>query len=93
MESETTITKPTAGKPRLPSTRCGCCYRRNVDILEEKDELLVLADVPGTRSDSIDVRFEDGMLEIAPRWNRDVTTDRDTWCRNTALATTFAPFR
>ena len=65
MESETTITKPTAGETAVAErTRCGCCYRPNVDILEEKDELLVLADVPGTRSDSIDVRFEDGMLEI-----------------------------
>jgi len=52
-------------------TRSGCCYRPNVDILEQDDELLVLADVPGAASDSIDVKFEDGMLEIhaavAPR--------------------------
>ena len=43
----------------------------NVDILEQGDELLVLADVPGAKSDSIDVHFEDGTLEIraevAPR--------------------------
>ena len=72
MENETTITKPTAEQAAVAErTRCGCCYRPNVDILEEKDELLVVADVPGARSDSIDVRFEDGMLEIraavAPR--------------------------
>jgi len=43
----------------------------SVDIVEGADELLVLADMPGARGDSIDVKFEDGMLEIyaalAPR--------------------------
>ncbi len=52
-------------------TRCGCCYRPNVDIVEQKDELLVVADVPGAKSDTIDVKFEDGTLRIhaavAPR--------------------------
>jgi HSP20 family molecular chaperone IbpA len=66
MENENTITKPTAAEAAIAErTRCGCCYRPNVDILEEKDELLVLADVPGARNDSIDVKFEDGMLEIS----------------------------
>ena len=52
-------------------TRTGCCYRPDVDILEQGDDLLVLADMPGADSDTIDVKFEDGMLEIhaavAPR--------------------------
>jgi HSP20 family protein len=72
MENENTVTKTTTEQSTVAErTRCGCCYRPNVDILEEKDELLVLADVPGARSDSIDVKFEDGTLEIhaavAPR--------------------------
>jgi HSP20 family protein len=45
-------------------TRSGCCYRPNVDIVERDDELLVLADMPGAKSDAIDVKFEDGTLEI-----------------------------
>lgn len=45
-------------------TRPGRCYRPNVDILERADELLVLADVPGASRDSINVKFEDGTLEI-----------------------------
>lgn len=45
-------------------TRSGRAYRPNVDILEQTDELLVLADVPGAKGDEIDVKFEDGTLSI-----------------------------
>jgi HSP20 family protein len=45
-------------------TRCGCHYRPNVDIIEQADELLVLADVPGARGEQIDVDFEEGNLSI-----------------------------
>ncbi len=65
MDNESTVAKTTAEQPAVAErTRSGCCYRPNVDILEHGDELLVVADVPGASSDSIDVRFEDGMLEI-----------------------------
>ncbi len=72
MDSENPVVKTTAEQPAVAErTRCGCCYRPNVDILEQGDELLVVADVPGASSDTIDVKFEDGMLEIqaavAPR--------------------------
>jgi HSP20 family protein len=72
MDNEHTVTKPAAEQPAaVERTRSACCYRPNVDILEQNDELLVLADVPGAKSDSIDIKFEDGMLEIqaavAPR--------------------------
>lgn len=45
-------------------TRSGCYYRPNVDILEQADELIVLADVPGATGDAIDIQFEDGNLTI-----------------------------
>jgi HSP20 family protein len=65
MNHEDTITKPTAQETASAErTRSGCCYRPDVDILEEKDELLVLANMPGAKSDTIHVNFEDGMLEI-----------------------------
>jgi HSP20 family protein len=64
MNSET-LNKPTAEQAATAErTRCGSCYRPNVDILERGDELLVLADMPGAKSDTIDVKFEDGTLEI-----------------------------
>jgi HSP20 family protein len=77
MNNENTV-KPAAEQPALAErTRSGCCYRPNVDIVEQNDELLVMADVPGASSDSIDIRFEDGTLEIeaavAPRPGDDDT--------------------
>ncbi len=45
-------------------TRSGRYYRPAVDILETADELTVVADVPGAKPESIDVRFEDGALSI-----------------------------
>ena len=66
MDTEKTITKPAAENTATAErTRCGQCYRPNVDILEKGEELLVMADMPGAQGDSIDVKFEDGMLEIS----------------------------
>jgi HSP20 family protein len=56
-------------------TRTGNVYRPLVDILEDKDELILVADLPGTRSDSIDINFDDGTLtiqgQVEPRYNPD----------------------
>jgi HSP20 family protein len=65
MNNENTVSKPAAEQPAVAErTRSGCCFRPNVDIVEQNDELLVMADVPGAKSDTIDIRFEDGTLEI-----------------------------
>jgi HSP20 family protein len=45
-------------------TRCGPCYRPNVDILEKDDELIVRADVPGAVAGKVDVDFADGILSV-----------------------------
>ncbi len=51
MDHETTLTKTAAEQvDSAERTRTGRCYRPNVDILEQADELLVLADVPGARA-------------------------------------------
>ena len=39
-------------------------YRPPVDILENDQELLLLADVPGATSEGVEVEFEKGMLTI-----------------------------
>jgi HSP20 family protein len=39
-------------------------YRPNVDIVELPHELVLFADTPGARSDSIDVQFENGELTV-----------------------------
>jgi len=65
MADETVLAKPAAEQAAdIEHTRNGRCYRPNVDILEQADELIVLADVPGARGDTIDVKFEEGTLTI-----------------------------
>jgi HSP20 family protein len=65
MLDENAVTKTAADEAAgVEHTRSGSFYRPHVDILEEQEELLVLADVPGARADKIDVKFEDGTLTI-----------------------------
>lgn len=42
-------------------------YSPNVDILENSEELTLLADVPGVAPDSIDIQYEQGELTIRGR--------------------------
>lgn len=60
-----------AGETAVERLRDGTIYRPNVDILEEKDELRLLADMPGVTGDSIAIDFEEGVLtiqgKVAPR--------------------------
>ena len=46
-------------------------FSPNVDILENADELTLVADVPGVAPDSIDIQYEQGELtlrgKVAPR--------------------------
>lgn len=68
MADETTLTEsgPEEVSPR-EHTRSGQYYRPDVDILERDDELIVLADMPGTGPEHIDIDFEDGTLTIHGR--------------------------
>jgi HSP20 family protein len=43
-------------------TRGGVAFTPRVDIVETADELLLYADLPGVRSEDLDVRFENGEL-------------------------------
>lgn len=53
-------------------TRTGQWFRPAVDIVEQENELLIVADMPGATSESIDIDFEDGVLtiegKVAPRY-------------------------
>jgi HSP20 family protein len=64
MATENIATKPVGETTNGEHTRSGRFYRPNVDILERPDELLVLADLPGAKSDQIDVNFEKGSLTL-----------------------------
>jgi len=61
MSTEATLEKQA---DRTERTRAGRYFRPNVDILENADELVVLADMPGVKADAIDINFEDGELTI-----------------------------
>jgi HSP20 family protein len=56
---------------RAEPTRTGQVYLPNVDILENREELLLIADVPGATSENINIQYESGELairaKIAPR--------------------------
>ena len=41
-----------------------------VDIYESSDELLVLADVPGVRSENMDIRLKNNVLPFEARWTQ-----------------------
>ena len=45
-------------------TRSTQAFVPNVDIIEKDDELTLLADVPGVRSDDIELDFENGTLTV-----------------------------
>jgi len=55
----------------------GCALSPRVDVLETENEFLVLADMPGTRPEDVDIRFERGELSVHGR----------RACRNEEFAT------
>lgn len=63
--SETTMkTENPKAADETERTRSGQTYRPNVDIVEHRDELVLVADMPGVKSAELDIRFEDGELSI-----------------------------
>ncbi len=71
MANEDTAAKSSADETRAEHTWSGQHYRPDVDIYEKDSELILLADMPGTQGDKIDIGFEDGTLtihaEVEPR--------------------------
>jgi HSP20 family protein len=64
MATENVNTKQPKQAAAPERTRNGRFYRPDVDILERADELLVLADLPGVKSDQIDIKFDKGTLTL-----------------------------
>jgi HSP20 family protein len=42
----------------------GISYTPRVDILETENELMIYADIPGCKPEDVDIRYENGQLEI-----------------------------
>ena len=47
--------------------RSGETYIPAVDIVEQGDELLLMADMPGARAEDIDIQYERGRLTVSAR--------------------------
>jgi HSP20 family protein len=67
LNGQTPEDEPVAGAEYTRTTKT---YRPNVDILEAADELVVLADMPGVKSDDIDIDFKEGVLTLHGRVER-----------------------
>jgi HSP20 family protein len=80
------VVPPTAENGALDR---GCAVSPQVDVIETENEYLVLADMPGTRPEEVDIRFERGELSVHGRRvgrNDDFTT----YHRRFAVAETVA---
>ncbi|MBI1825203.1 MAG: Hsp20/alpha crystallin family protein [Planctomycetes bacterium] len=60
----TTMEKKENGVSRAERMQCGCAYAPGVDIIENQNEVILLADVPGATAKDIDINFEQGELTI-----------------------------
>lgn len=67
MDSSEAIEKREATTTEVEPTHSGRNYIPTVDIVEHKDELLLIADVPGATPDGIDIDYERGRLTIEAR--------------------------
>jgi HSP20 family molecular chaperone IbpA len=69
MTTETPVqnTEQTPEIAEKEKNRSQLTFRPVVDIIEKADELLIYADMPGVKADSIDIHFEDRTLSIHGR--------------------------
>jgi len=61
-ENTSTLTKNRQENRSAETTRNGAYFSPRVDIIETDKELLLYADMPGVRSEEIDLRYENGEL-------------------------------
>jgi HSP20 family protein len=78
MPTDTTIQKRETPLAQTEPVRAGPTYIPPVDIIEQDDKLLLLADLPGAKSEDADVKYERGTLTIyapvTPRQDPERTT-------------------
>ena len=67
MASETLPEKRERALSPREETRAEGLYMPNVDIIEKRDELLLLADVPGAQARDIGIDYDKGVLTINAR--------------------------
>jgi len=68
MATETNIEKrKESAVTHVERTRSTPTYIPVVDIIEKRDEMVLLADVPGAKADQIDLNYDKGLLTIHAR--------------------------
>ena len=56
-------------------TQEGPFFVPNVDIFEDNDNIVLIADIPGVGKDNIDIRIEDGQLRIQGKVSKEAPGD------------------
>ena len=77
MVQETNIQKRETQDIQPEQMRSGKTYVPNVDIIEQDDKLLLVADMPGVKAEDVDIHYERGQLTIhgktSPRQDSETT--------------------
>ena len=68
-ENKTVPQKEPSGQSGPESTRGGIMFTPRVDIFETEQELTLYADVPGARSEDVDLSYERGARLITGPWH------------------------
>ena len=76
MADDTAIEKRETSNAEVERTHAGRTYIPQVDIVENKGELLLIADVPGAKADGVDIGYERGRLTIQARAEQRQPEDR-----------------
>jgi len=69
MSEQTAMEHRPENEAHLDRARSNAVYVPNVDVLETPEELVLVADLPGSSSSNIDVRYEDGELTLNGKVN------------------------
>ena len=67
MATATEVEKMQGDVTSAERLKAGRVYTPRVDIVENADELLLIADVPGARAENVDINLEQGELTISAR--------------------------
>jgi HSP20 family protein len=70
----------------------GLTYTPRVDILENEDELLLFADLPGVKEGDVDIRFENGELTLHAR-RASAPIPAEAWRWESPAGDSFRSFR
>ena len=73
-----------------------CCapeyYKPDVDVSENEREFIFTADIPGSTADSIDVKYENGKLEIRASVEKRAVTEGRQLTREYSVADFYRSF-